>query len=76
MSDKEWWRGKALSQDTHERINARHYPGTRQLCVLCDEPTGHCEEDSLSDGDIGPLCEACYEMSKSYQELTNAARED
>lgn len=61
MSD-EWWRGKALTQDQHERINARHYPGTRQLCCRCDQPTGRCEDDSIyaEDGE-GPLCEECWE---------------
>jgi hypothetical protein len=58
----EWWRGRALDQSTHERINARHYPGTRQLCIRCDEPTGRCSDDSLYDDDTdeGPLCETCY----------------
>jgi len=64
---------KARSQSEHERINAREYPGTRQLCVECDEPTGRCEDDSLEVeienyhwGHIcthwhGPLCPACYD---------------
>lgn len=55
----EWWKGRALSQEVHEAINAQHYPGTRQLCVECDAPTGRCEDDSL-DGEHGPLCELCY----------------
>lgn len=53
----------ARYQDEHERINAREYPGTRQLCKRCELPTGHCEEDSLYLGDDeedGPLCEDCY----------------
>ena len=33
--------------DEHECWNASHYPGTRQLCCECEEPTGRCEEDSL-----------------------------
>jgi hypothetical protein len=50
------------SQSEHERINAREYPGTRQLCWSCDEPTGTCEDDSLySMEGLGPLCEECYE---------------
>jgi len=60
MTNAEWWRGKKHDQSTHERINARHYPGTRQLCKLCDEPTGRCEDDSMYDSDNGPLCETCY----------------
>lgn len=58
----EWQRHhRALSQDAHAAINARHYPGTRQLCARCDQPTGRCEDDSLhtEDGE-GPLCEDCY----------------
>lgn len=55
----EWWKGKALDQAAHERINASNYPGTRQLCCECDEPTGCCEEDSIFVGDVGPLCEEC-----------------
>jgi hypothetical protein len=54
---------RALSQNAHEAINARHYPGTRQLCIDCDEPTGRCEEDSIYvefDGiEYGPVCEDC-----------------
>ena len=58
-----WWDGKALDQNTHARINTCHYPGTRQLCALCDEPTGRCEEDSMFIGDIGPLCEICFDIA-------------
>jgi hypothetical protein len=43
----------------HERINAREYPGTRQLCARCDDPTGRCEEDAIYAGEYGPLCEVC-----------------
>lgn len=57
----EWQRHhRVLSQDAHRAINARHYPGTRQLCVRCDQPTGRCEDDSIyADDGEGPLCEAC-----------------
>jgi len=53
---------RALYQEEHQKWNEANYPGTRQLCSLCDEPTGRCEEDSmyLSDGG-GPVCEQCYE---------------
>jgi len=37
----------AMSQKEHERWNSSHYPGTLQLCSLCDEPTGRCEEDGI-----------------------------
>jgi hypothetical protein len=62
-----WPNGKrrAIHQDEHEAHNAKHYPGTRQLCQLCNSPTGRCEEDSMYSSDIhgndvGPLCEDCY----------------
>lgn len=50
----------ARHQCEHEAINAREYPGTRQLCALCDAPTGRCEEDSIFLDDGGPVCEECY----------------
>lgn len=56
----EWWRGRAWDQATHTAINSQHYPGTRQLCVTCDIPTGRCEDDAIYAGDIGPLCEGCF----------------
>lgn len=55
-----WWIGRAHDQSTHEKINARHYPGTRQLCAVCDQPTGRCEDDSIYiDGIDDPVCEEC-----------------
>mgnify|MGYP001575077142 CR=1 FL=1 len=51
----------AHSQDWHEKHNATHYPGTRQLCFLCDRPTERCEEDEMRvQGVPGPLCLDCY----------------
>jgi len=52
-------RRHAMTPNEHERWNAKHYPGTRQLCVFCDQPTGRCEEDSMFVGDDGPMCEEC-----------------
>lgn len=57
-----WWDGKALDQDTHQRINASNYPGTRQLCAECGDPTGRCEDDSIFIQGMGPLCESCREF--------------
>lgn len=51
---------RAMDQSEHERWNASNYPGTRQLCSMCDRPTERCEEDSLAIGDGAPLCETCY----------------
>jgi hypothetical protein len=54
---------RALSQDQHERVNAR-FPGlTRECCFLCGAETGRAgaAEDSIFDdnGD-GPYCEECF----------------
>ena len=57
-------RRHAMDQGAHEAWNAQHYPGTRQLCSQCDEPTGRCEEDILEVDESGPLCEGCYEQAK------------
>ena len=52
---------RAMSQNEHEAWNASNYPGTRQICCNCEEPTGRCEEDSMySDDGEGPFCECCY----------------
>jgi len=55
-----------ISQREHEKWNASHYPGTRQLCAECGEPTGRCEEDAiyLEDGH-GPLCLECYHTKEA-----------
>jgi len=36
--------------------NASHYPGTRQMCSQCGQPTGRCEDDTLFNEEE-PLCE-------------------
>jgi hypothetical protein len=52
----------AITQTEHAVINAKEYPGTRQLCIICNQPTERCEEDALyDDNDEGPLCEQCYD---------------
>ena len=57
---------KAISQSEHEAWNALHYPGTRQLCVMCDEPTERCEDDAMyNDDGQGPLCWACCKATSS-----------
>ena len=52
-------RRHAMHQSEHERWNDSNYPGTRQLCSVCEEPTGRCEEDSMYSRDGEPLCEQC-----------------
>ena len=61
-------RRHAIHQSVHEAWNAQHYPGTRQMCSLCNEPTGRCEADAiyLEDGS-GPLCEECRNESDEYK---------
>lgn len=52
---------RAMYPHEHEAWNSVHWPGTRQLCVICDCETDRCEEDELTIEDgPGPLCEACY----------------
>lgn len=53
-----------MTQADHDEWNARHFPGTRQICEACGEPTGRCEYDSLYDGDCGPLCRACRDATE------------
>jgi len=66
--------------------HANHYPGTVQLCVSCNEPTGRCKEDSIylepefeHQSSLGPLCEECAEEritlanDHEQQEVTNEA---
>jgi len=61
-------------QSEHEAINAREYPGTRQLCCVCDLPTGRCEEDAiyLTDG-TGPLCVECYGKTEECKAIESEA---
>jgi len=54
---------KSLDQNEHKRWNVRIYPGTRQICNKCEEPTGKCEEDSVFDEVGNPICEECYEAN-------------
>lgn len=60
------------TQAEHKAVNANEFPGTRQLCVRCNQPTDRCEEDSIyldmafeDQGDLDPLCEGCAEECAS-----------
>ena len=56
-----------MSQSEHEAWNSVNYPGTRQLCQVCDAPTGRCEDDSLfcdADEEVGPMCVEHWEEHK------------
>jgi len=70
-----------MSQSDHEKWNASNYPGTLQLCDICDSPTGRCEDDSLyadDEGEVGPLCEVCwtYETRVRAMEADGMTRSD
>jgi len=56
-------RRQALNQSDHIEWNRNHYPGTRQLCSICGETTGRCEDDSIYpfEDNIDPVCEECME---------------
>ena len=58
----------SYTQCEHARINAKEYPGTRQLCIDCDQPTGRCEDDSIFYEDDGPFCIGCYNK-KAYPDM-------
>jgi hypothetical protein len=62
MTTNTWPGGRrhAMYQDEHVAWNLNNYPGTLQLCIVCEEPTGRCEDDELYIEDEGPLCEECY----------------
>ncbi len=46
-------------QSQHECHNRSHYPGTRQICDWCDDPTGRCEDDEITyQGDV--ICPECF----------------
>ena len=40
---------KTYTQKEHRKINRHQYPGTRELCCICDDPTGRAGkgEDSI-----------------------------
>ena len=66
----EWPGGRrhAMHQSEHEAWNSTHYPGTRQLCVDCGEPTGRCEEDAIHTEDgHGPLCVSCWQATDEWK---------
>lgn len=57
----------ARTQSEHAAINAKEYPGTRQICVACNHPTGRCEEDAIYDSlGNGPMCPECWRLHPEY----------
>ena len=63
-----WPGGKrhAMDQSEHEMWNRNHYPGTRQLCSECEQPTGNCEEDTWWSVSGEPLCRDCWIIENEY----------
>lgn len=53
----------AMDQNEHESWNASNYPGTRQICTQCDQPTGRCEDDTIRNEDGDPVCEECRDLA-------------
>jgi NAD-dependent dihydropyrimidine dehydrogenase PreA subunit len=51
---------KSMYQSEHEKYNEKHYPGTRQICIDCGDPTERCEDDAIYIDNYGPLCIDCY----------------
>jgi hypothetical protein len=65
------WPGRcrhAMSQTEHEKWNVHNYPGTRQICTECGEPTTFCEEDGLFDEEGNPYCGECYQRPSSNEQ--------
>ena len=60
--------GVAKPQSEHDRINAREWPGTRQLCSECGDATERCEEDAIyAEDGSGPMCVECWEKHPEYE---------
>lgn len=53
----------AMTQLEHEDWNARNWPGTLQLCEICEQPTGRCEEDEIMNAHGQRVCEECSAKS-------------
>ncbi len=58
-----------MSQYDHEVWNQRNYPGTRQMCSICDEPTGYCEKDEILTVDGDPVCWDCSQTHPEMMEM-------
>lgn len=67
MLENSWPGGqrRPITQAEHDEWNRDNYPGTRQICEKCGNPTERCEYDSLYlDDGTGPLCDDCYDKHK------------
>jgi hypothetical protein len=62
---------RAISQDEHARHNASHYPGTRELCCVCDDETGRAGrgEDSIFREVLKTSCELFHDGRQLCQNV-------
>lgn len=70
MSSNTWPGGRrhVMHQSEHEAWNSNNYPGTRQLCDQCGEPTERCEDDTLWSEDAEEqLCVECWKIEHDSQ---------
>jgi len=67
---------RALTQSQHREWNARNYPGTRQLCDLCEQPTGRCAEDTLRTENGEIVCKGCFDEIELEAESAAQLQED
>ena len=44
-----------------------------QTCMNCDSATGRCKEDEFRVGEVGPLCEDCFDSVEAYCNESKAA---
>ena len=58
---------RAMTQSEHAAWNADNYPGTLQMCFLCDRPTGKCEDDSLYSESGEPMCPECWDDTEAHK---------
>ena len=59
---------KSRTPKEHETYNRNHYPDTRQICWLCEEPTERCKEDQILFKNK-PICEKCFEILEKHNKL-------
>lgn len=65
------------TQDWHARYNAINYPGTRQMCCDCGNPTDRCEDDAIyTDDGHGPICIDCYHETDEYARSNGVANNE
>jgi len=51
---------RPLDQSQHRAINAHYWPGTREICAECGEPTGSGGGDESRYNEDGePVCGDC-----------------